>query len=195
MSIEAISWSIKVEELNSTDKLLLLIISNYANADNVAWASENHLSKLCNCSKRTIRRSLKVLNDKKLIQTMPQFDNGRQIRNEFKILVGGTSVSTSPQTQMTTHNTKVNKNIYTKSFGQFWSIYPRNEGKYSAQQSWNKLLKEFSAEDLLKATELFKQRKKDTPIQYIPHASTFLNKRLFLDVEKLVVLRKDAIAG
>lgn len=194
MSLEAITFSMKIKDLNSTDKLLLLIISNYANADFIAWASENHLANICNCSTRTIRRSLKVLQDKNLLKVKPRFDEGRQIRNDFEILVGRTSMSTTPQTLMSTLNTKVKKQ-YTKEFGQFWLIYPRKVGKYNTEQKWEKMCKEYSSEKILKATEIFKNNMKGTDIQYIPHPSTYLNKRMFLDIDTVVELRKDAIAG
>ena len=85
MSLEAITFSMKIKEINSTDKLLLIALSNYANADFIAWASENHLADICNCSTRTIRRSLKVLQEQNLLKVKPRFDAGRQIRNDYEI--------------------------------------------------------------------------------------------------------------
>lgn len=194
MSLEAITFSMKIKEINSTDKLLLIALSNYANADFIAWASENHLADICNCSTRTIRRSLKVLQEQNLLKVKPRFDAGRQIRNDYEILVGRTSVSTTPQTVVSTLNTK-RKKLYTEEFGQFWSIYPRKVNKYSAGEKWERMCKEYPPEKILKATEIFKNKMNGTEEKYIPHPSTYLNKRMFLDIDMVTELRKDAIAG
>ena len=73
MSLEAITFSMKIKEINSTDKLLLIALSNYANADFIAWASEKHLADICNCSTRTIRRSLKFLKEQNLLKVKQYF--------------------------------------------------------------------------------------------------------------------------
>tara|TARA_R110000851_G_scaffold253297_2_gene405756 strand:+ start:203 stop:787 length:585 start_codon:yes stop_codon:yes gene_type:complete len=194
MSLEAITFTMKITDLNSTDKLLLLMISNYANADYVAWASENHLASLCNCSTRTIRRSLRVLQDRQLLEVKPRYDEGRQIRNDFKVLVDRTPVSTTPQTPVSTLNTKIKKQ-YTEEFGQFWSIYPRHVNKYYANNTWKKVVKDYPPEKIIKATEIFKKKMNTTEEKFIPHASTYLNKKMFLDIETVVEVRKSVIAG
>ena len=139
MSVECITWSIKQTDLGSTEKLLLVLLSNYANADYVAWASERHLAKLCNCSPRTIRRSLKILTDKSYIEVIRKFDKGRQTINDYKILLDNikedsrTPVSTPTRTPVSTLNTKV-KIQYSKEFGQFWNIYPRTNNRRTQQK-------------------------------------------------------------
>lgn len=195
MSVEAITWAIKTQDLGSTEKLLLVMLSNYSNADYVAWASESHLAKVCNCTTRTIRRGLKILSDKKLLKIIPKFDNGRQVINDYILEVGGTPVSTPSRTSVSTHNTKVNKTVYTEGFNKFWSVYPRPVQKYYANNIWNKVTKEIPSEKIISATKLFVKKMNGTEEKYIPHPSTYLNKRMFMDVDTVVKVRKSAIAG
>ena len=68
MSIEALSWGINQDTDTPTSKLVLLVLCNYANMDNKCFPSEKHLSKLCGVSERSIRRCIKQLKEKNLIQ-------------------------------------------------------------------------------------------------------------------------------
>ena len=70
----------------------LILIPGLMSDGSVWQESENHLADICNCSTRTIRRSLKVLQEQNLLKVKPRFDAGRQIRNDYEILVGRTSM-------------------------------------------------------------------------------------------------------
>ena len=63
------------------------------------------------------------------------------------------------------------------AFDEFWSNYPRREGKPKALQAWNK--EKPDIEIILKA--LSWQKKKWTDPQYIPLPATYLNQRRFED--------------
>ena len=65
----------------------------------------------------------------------------------------------------------------------------------SAGEKWERMCKEYPPEKILKATEIFKNKMNGTEEKYIPHPSTYLNKRMFLDIDMVTELRKDAIAG
>lgn len=70
--------------------------------------------------------------------------------------------------------------MYTKEFNAFYSVYPRNKGsKAKALQSFNKALKEVDSETIIRgaaayAADIARNR---TEIQFVAHASTFLNQR------------------
>ena len=68
MSINALSWALKQETDTTTTKLVLLVLSNYADEDHSCYPSEKHLAKIVGVSDRTIRRSLKYLVEKQLIK-------------------------------------------------------------------------------------------------------------------------------
>ena len=63
MSIQALSWSVKKDCDNTTTKLVLILLANYADEKNSCYPSEKHLAKLAGVTDRTIRRSLKWLNE------------------------------------------------------------------------------------------------------------------------------------
>ena len=60
----------------------------------------------------------------------------------------------------------------TLSFADFWQVYPRKTAKQPSQKAWLKL----NIKDQMKAIKDCIPRYKDTPKQFIPHASTYLNQ-------------------
>ena len=60
----------------------------------------------------------------------------------------------------------------TLSFNDFWQIYPRKTAKQISQKAWSRL----GIKDQIKAIKDCIPRYKDTPKQFIPHASTYLNQ-------------------
>ena len=67
-------------------------------------------------------------------------------------------------------------------FENFWSQYPKKVGKLTARRSWEKL----SQENQQKALEAIVEHRKywtakGTELDYIPHASTWLNNQRFFD--------------
>ncbi|MBK2259577.1 helix-turn-helix domain-containing protein [Francisella philomiragia] len=61
MSLEAVNWSIEQDIDKSSAKLVLIILSNYANDDGVSYPSYSTLMEKTSCSRDTINRSIKYL--------------------------------------------------------------------------------------------------------------------------------------
>lgn len=70
---------------------------------------------------------------------------------------------------------KNKSNIYISEFEAIWKLYPRKEGKAKARESFIKLRKKHSLEELQRAVERYKEVTKDENKKYIKHASTFFN--------------------
>jgi uncharacterized protein YdaU (DUF1376 family) len=73
---------------------------------------------------------------------------------------------------------KDNKKI--SSFDNFWSVYPRKTAKGAATAAWVKALKKATAEEIIKAAEVYR----DDPNRdegFTAHASTWLNQERWLD--------------
>jgi len=72
---------------------------------------------------------------------------------------------------------------YTQEFEDFWSSYPRKEGKAPAFKAWKRLSardRSAAAADVPKRTTCHSQWLKDNG-QFIPHAATYLNQRRWED--------------
>ena len=65
-------------------------------------------------------------------------------------------------------------------FNQFWNLYPRKVKKFVAMRTWNRLSKK-EIDEIFKVLEDHMIRWKETEIQYVPHASTWLNQKRWED--------------
>jgi len=62
-------------------------------------------------------------------------------------------------------------------FDQFWTIYPRKTGKQAASKSFAKLSNADQQEAMNNISRLYAQ----TPVQFVPHAATYLNGKRWED--------------
>ena len=62
-------------------------------------------------------------------------------------------------------------------FDQFWAIYPRKTGKQAASKSFAKLSNAEQQEAMNNISRLYSQ----TPVQFVPHPSTYLNGKRWED--------------
>lgn len=80
---------------------------------------------------------------------------------------------------------KRSKNDYPESFEQFWSVYPRKEGKGEAYKKYKARLNDgYAEQELITAAENYARRcaTERTEVKYIKHAKTFLSDSTpFLD--------------
>ena len=68
MSIQALSWCIHQKCPTPTSKLVLFVLSNYADEQHSCYPSEGHIGRVCGVSDRQVRTHLKVLAELGLLQ-------------------------------------------------------------------------------------------------------------------------------
>jgi hypothetical protein len=214
MSFEAMAWASTANAETTTNKLVLLMLANYANAENEAYPSYKTLANLCLCNERTVIRSIKSLVDLGLIEVHARFrDNGKQTSNIFVLNVGGDKIdgvwvtNKAPNTIIVKHKEEKSKggdkkvNQYPEAFLDWWKAYPRKDGsKKKAFDGWRLATKDLDPDFLLQVTIKF--RKHCVSVcqdpKYIPHATTWLNQRRWETVteqSKTNVISLNNIAG
>lgn len=69
------------------------------------------------------------------------------------------------------------------SFEDFWRSYPRRVGRGAAVKSWDKMTKalKIAPSDILKGCHAYAAAMRGKDIQYVAHASTWLNQQRWLD--------------
>lgn len=65
-------------------------------------------------------------------------------------------------------------------FNAFWSRYPRKVGKLAAMKAYEKALKMATHEQIMAGVELYRQHM-PSEMQYVPHASSWLNAGRWMD--------------
>jgi len=194
MSWSALKWASEVKVGNSTDKLILIILANFTDAENTCYPSHKKIAELCECSTDTVIRSLKRLKELNFIEVEKRFqltqnNNHRQTSNIYKLLIETQSqIATPPPMQNATPITYHNKKEYSKEFEIFWKEYPNrpNDNKFGASQKFCVIMKnkEIDFELLLKRTVLFAKSQAGKDEKFIPHAKTWLSQKRYNDVEQ-----------
>lgn len=210
MSWDALSYvtNKKTKVGNSTAKLVLIFLANYADENFQSFPSIGVLAELCESNERTIKRALTLLHQKKIIEIKERFTmDGKQTSNLYTILIRGDKNEGVGVTKSDPNTININKTIlnkqrgdkkYPPDFEQFWQAYPRHDGsKKSAYKIWsNAISREIDVEVLLLKTIRFKVKNTHTEKRYIPHATTWLNQKRWetIDIEKPQTT-KNQIAG
>ena len=194
MSWSALKWASEVKVGNSTDKLILIVLANFTDAENTCYPSHKKIAELCECSTDTVIRSLKRLKELNFIDIEKRFqltqnNNHRQTSNIYKLNIDTQSQNaTPPPMQNATPITYNNKKEYSKEFEIFWKEYPNrpNDNKFGASQKFNLVMrdKEITFENLINKTKLFAKSQSGKDERFIPHAKTWLSQKRFNDIEQ-----------
>jgi hypothetical protein len=109
-----------------------------------------------------------------------QFSNGNQIGNgnQFSIEMEAESVTKKVTKSVTPIETVIGTDNNTVTdFDDFWSVYPRKEGKTGSEKTWGKL----GDKDRQLAIEDCQIRFTNQERKFIPYGSTYLNQKRWVD--------------
>lgn len=67
------------------------------------------------------------------------------------------------------------------SFAEFWSMWPRSEGKAAAVKAWAKAARKIDPLDLLARVGVYAYHPDRPALEFVPHASTWLNGERWMD--------------
>jgi len=193
MSFEALAWGVKQSPKNPISKLVLLMICNYANEKGEAYPSQEHLAKLCQCSKRSVVRHIQELEKQNFISIRKE-KNGAYGFNLYKLNIGLVPDMHLASARVA-HNTQ-DKHI-TSKFEIFWDKVPRKIAKKKCKSIYNNLVKskEVSEDDLISAMERYAESVKHTSPAFIVHGATWLNQGRWEDKIEVKVKNKNWLAG
>tara|TARA_B100001057_G_scaffold162470_1_gene163125 strand:- start:591 stop:1196 length:606 start_codon:yes stop_codon:yes gene_type:complete len=186
MSFDAMNWASKQDCQNSTNKLILLMLANYADENDSSFPSYRHLASLCSCTERTAMRAIDSLIQMGLVKKEERYmKDGKQTSNRF-ILNRGDKKDTQGMTKSTPNTIRHIQRDYTEEFNQWWTLYPRKDGsKRKAFEIYKNIIgREISTHNLYNITKRFKQSMTGKEEKFIPHATTWLNQRRFETVEE-----------
>ena len=193
MSFEALAWGVRQNTNSAIGKLVLLMICNYANEKGEAYPSQEHLAKLCQCSKRSIVRYIQDLEKQNFIVIRKE-KNGAFGFNLYKLNMGLVP-NIHLASARVAHNTQ-DKHI-TSNFDKFWAKVPRKIAKKKCQKIYNNLVKskEVTEDELISGMERYAESVKDTDDKFIAHASSWLNAGRWTDTIEVKVKNKNWLAG
>lgn len=217
MSFQAMAWAAKRPCKNPINKLVLLMLANYADENNETWPSYSHLANLCECSERTAMRAVKALEEDGALTIEQRFsEGGKQTSNRFVLHVSRGDkndrvgvTKTTPNTVRDIHidnslrgdknSTPNDSQKYCQDFEDWWTMYPRNDGsKKKAYELWQRVTKkEIDVKTLNLATFKFMKASIGKDKKFLPHATTWLNQGRWetVDQAKAITTNRNSLAG
>jgi len=199
MSIECLNKALKIqfEGQTPTKRLILILLANYCDDANSCYPSYSHIAKLAGLKDtKHIAGIVKEFEELGLLRIEKRYkEDGGNTSNRYHLTIRGednppygvettTPLATTPPN--TKDHTKDDKKEYMYDFKSFWKAYPRKENKHQAQTKYKCIIKKYDQDKLyemlqryLNDIEVKKMEKK-----YIPHCSTWLNQKRYLDFEE-----------
>lgn len=205
MSFEAVNWAWSQKGLTPHEKLTLLALANRHNPDTGCFPSLDRIAADVNCSRATIKRSIKVLGDMGLVRVEASVrGNGSQSSNRYHLAFEGDVVGVQAElgegftvnplggSERTPHKQVNNKQVRSKKdnlaisaddalFDEAWSAYPRKIGKGAARYAYAKAAKKISPEALNAAVVAYSMSAEGRDKKFLPHFSTWLNQERWTD--------------
>jgi len=188
------------ESLSAHAKLVYMVICRFVNKKGQCWPSLKTIAAKASISERQVRYSLRELESKGYIKTETR--SGKSSLFEIITPAQGAGVREEPRQEVPPPRQEVpgtpaqgadkqdlitisknNKIVYTNEFLAFWETFPRKEGKSDAYRTWRRLLKEFTAEQLIEAAKRYANycEKENIERKYIKKGVNFLKHRTFED--------------
>jgi len=206
MSFQAMAWAVK-QKLPSREKLLLLMVANYADESGKCWPSNGRLIEDTGLSKSTIILAFKDLEAAGLLIIKRRSVDGVSLSNMYCLNLTGGGLADElpgqdedgggvgagrgvvrqpdgggPGAGPKPINEPINRNLSKESsargFDKFWLAYPRKTAKGAAEKAWEKAAR---LEDPEKIIDAVGRASWPNDPQFIPHASTWLNQKRWLD--------------
>jgi len=207
MSIECLNKALKIqfEGQTPTKRLILILLANYCDDQNSCYPSYSHIAKLAGLKDpKHIARIVKEFEDLGLLRIEKRYKpDGGNTSNRYYLTIRSTNnppmgletptppvLETTPLVVSTPPNTKEEPKEDTKEymydFKNFWSLYPRKENKHQAQTKYKCITKKYDQDKLYKMLQRYLNdiEVKKMEKKYIPHCSTWLNQKRYLDFEE-----------
>lgn len=86
MSVQAITWALDYPVRSVTEKVILLVLANYANEYGVSWPSQKTLADQSACTDRTVRTILRRLETRGVVRRIPRRRGNGSRRSDIVLL-------------------------------------------------------------------------------------------------------------
>ena len=199
MSIECLNKALKIQFKNQTPtkRLILILLANYCDDANSCYPSYGHIAKLAGLKDtKHIASIVKEFEEIGLLRIEKRYkEDGGNTSNRYHLTIRGednppTGVEATTPLASTPPNTKDynkdDKKELMYDFKKFWSLYPRKENKHQAETKYKLVIKKYDQDKLIEMLTRFLNEieAKNMDKKFIPHCSTWLNQKRYLDFEE-----------
>lgn len=208
-------WLLDDTSLTVNEKIVYVALTSFTNSEGYCFPSHAKLAERGSISIATVKRALKRLRERGLVDWKNQLDKSKgQLSNYYKVevqtyppsLTGLPPLSerANPPVCVSDKLNPINNTNLTRdippgqktpddTLADFIRAYPKRTMPETITTAWRKALKHTTGETLIKAAEAYAQSVADTPPRFIKNASTWLNTHSWLDDYKPANTNQQAI--
>lgn len=84
-SADYLFWAVKVKDLPTLTKLILVTLADMADANGRCHPGHQHIANMCGCSRRSVIRHLETLAELRLIRIEHRSEGGRKTSNVYAL--------------------------------------------------------------------------------------------------------------
>jgi len=211
MSVQAITQALAIQGVSPSEKLLLMVLANYADDTGKCWPSQTRLAEDTCMTDRGVRKLLVALEAKGLVSrkgrnrrdgsqgtdlinlTLAGYDHRNHVPPEPRST--GTSVqdhrnqsdkSPEPGSALTTFEPsrttiEPSNNARASAFERFWRAYPSKVGKRAAQAAFAKAAQRAPPDRIIAGVQTALAECDQWRRGFIPNPTTWLNQDRWTD--------------
>lgn len=207
MSVQAITCAMALRGVSPSEKLLLLVLANYADEHMKCWPSQRRLAEDTCLTDRTVRALLSAMEQRGVIsRTQRDRDDGSRSSDVITLhfagvvhAVSGAQISGGAETisggvrkqlpggaEMVSGLTTFEPSLEPSKepegepvgFVAWWEAYPKKVAKGQARKAYRSAMKKAKAGELLTALAAYEFPPES---RFVPHPATWLNGECWLD--------------
>ena len=193
MSFQAMAWAVKQETGSPVSKLVLLMLANYADEHGKCYPSQEHLAKLCQCTRVSVNKHIKKLEADNFLKISKE-KNWHYGYNTY-VLNFGIVKNIYIANKDNLHNTQ--DKLINDKFNEFWDMCPRKIGKAKAKKIYQNLVakKVVTEDNLISGIKKYKDSVINTETKFIAHPTTWLNQGRWEDELDIKGKNKNFLLG
>ena len=216
MSFQAMNWAIAQHCGSAATKMVLLMLANHTNG-HTGQCNPRHkmLADECEMRVEALKGHLKKLADLGLVEIVPQFMDGVQLPNHYRLNLQGGGGEKHPEgggdfrmggggENRTTYNQELNQEDNQRrapkapaatpdGFAEFWAAWPNTErkaNKKGCMNAWKRKKLDSQAQAIMAHVEALKQSKKWKD-GFEPAPMTYLSQERWSDGVKVEAEQDD----
>lgn len=196
MTLQAMVGAIDLPDLAPNEKLLLIVLGNYADQAWECWPAIKRMAADTGMGTRTITTTLGKLEERGLIHRSERWrKDGSRASNLIKLMfvphanaAWGDDVDTAPParnrrtppSESAGHEPIIGSEgdlVAREPFEEWWTIYPRKAAKKEARKAWGQMTPQINALTLailMERTQLFADHVVGKDPEHIAHGATWL---------------------
>lgn len=192
------NWLVRTRDVSIHDKMVYLVLSSHVTRDDEWFMSHSRIALEAGMSVSSVQRSLDRLKEFGLVTWRGRInpETGARLGNSYRVFSTPGHHERPPRSEGPTPSVSVTEqkknpeeeprdtptpSANDEGFEALWTAWPNKSGKKAAAAAWRRIPLAEKNRIVVAIVAHAKAHRANTPPQYIPHFSTFLNGERWTD--------------